>query len=196
MLRERRVDTRDEFRHALDAALYAGLRADIVVLDPIEQTRETPERVGFYGGDDGRGEDRGIDILGIGIWRVGLACQGDASTASGGGSNLPTYADRNTSKKGVARSLMPCTYPLAGCRIAQTYNIRSRDCVVGPSERCGSRQVCRPYPLRRGVHPEWNARSCPWDIYLDLVPYLLVQTVFTFGKREIDQRLVFPALAF
>ena len=56
--------------------------------------------------------------------------------------------------------------------------------------------VRRPYSLRRGVHPQRDARSCPWDVYLDLVPYLLVQTVFPFGKREIDKRLVFPTLAF
>ena len=46
--------------------------------------------------------------------------------------------------------------------------------------------VSWPYPLCRGVHPQRDARSCPWDIYLDLMPYLLVQTVFTFGKRKID----------
>ena len=36
VLGKRRVNTRDEFRHALDAALDAGLRVDIVVLDPVE----------------------------------------------------------------------------------------------------------------------------------------------------------------
>ena len=38
---------------------------------------------------------------------------------------LPTYADKNTTKKGVTRSLMPWTYPLAGCRMAQMYRILS-----------------------------------------------------------------------
>ena len=71
VLRERRVDARDEFRHALDAALNARLRADIVVLDSVEETREAPKRVGFYGGKDGRREDRRIDIFGIRIWRMG-----------------------------------------------------------------------------------------------------------------------------
>jgi hypothetical protein len=42
---------------------------------------------------------------------------------------LPMYAERNTWKKGVTRSLIPWTYPLAGCRIAQTYKIRSKLCV-------------------------------------------------------------------
>jgi hypothetical protein len=74
VLGKRRVDARDEFRHALDTALDARLRADVVVLDPVEETREAPERISFYGGKDGRRENRRIDIFGVCIWRVGLAC--------------------------------------------------------------------------------------------------------------------------
>ena len=47
VLGERSVDTRDELRHALDAALDARLRGDVVVLDPVQQTREAPERIGL-----------------------------------------------------------------------------------------------------------------------------------------------------
>ena len=36
------------------------------------------------------------------------------------------YADKKTWKNGVTRSLIPWTYPLSGCWIAQTYRIRSR----------------------------------------------------------------------
>jgi hypothetical protein len=38
VLGERSIDTRDELRHALDAALDARLRGDVVVLDAVQQT--------------------------------------------------------------------------------------------------------------------------------------------------------------
>jgi hypothetical protein len=40
------------------------------------------------------------------------------------------YGIRKTVKNGVTRSLMPCTYPLAGCRTAQMYRSRSYACVL------------------------------------------------------------------
>ncbi|EDL22625.1 mCG21152, partial [Mus musculus] len=39
---------------------------------------------------------------------------------------LPTYSERKTTKNGVTRSLIPWTYPLAGCRMAQINRIRSK----------------------------------------------------------------------
>ena len=71
MLGERRVNARDKFCHAFDAALDTRLRAGVVVRDPVEQTREAPERVRFYGGQDGRREDRRINIFWICIWEAG-----------------------------------------------------------------------------------------------------------------------------
>ena len=125
VLRERRIDELDELRHALDAALDARLRGDVVILDAVEQTRETPERIGLDCGEDSGREDGGIDFFGIGICgfhliiKTDLPCGLEEAT-------LPRYADRNTSKNGVARSFIPPTFPQAGCRIAQTYSMRSR----------------------------------------------------------------------
>lgn len=68
MLGERRVNARNKFCHAFDAALDTRLRAGVVVRDPVEQTREAPERVCFYCGKDGRWEDRRINIFRICIW--------------------------------------------------------------------------------------------------------------------------------
>lgn len=39
---------------------------------------------------------------------------------------LPTYSERKTTKNGVTRSLIPWTYPLAGCRMAQINRILSK----------------------------------------------------------------------
>ena len=67
VLGERRVDARDKLRHALHAALDARLRGDVVFWNPVEQTREAPERIGLDGGENGGGKDRGVDFFGIGI---------------------------------------------------------------------------------------------------------------------------------
>ena len=40
---------------------------------------------------------------------------------------LPTCSDKNTTKNGTTRSLIPCTYPLAGWRIAQINRILSNN---------------------------------------------------------------------
>ena len=37
------------------------------------------------------------------------------------------FSARNTNRNGVTKSLMPCTYPLAGLRRAQVKSIRSSD---------------------------------------------------------------------
>ena len=67
VLREWGIYARNELRHAFDAALDARLRGDVVVLDPIEQTRETPERIGLDCGEDREREHRRIDLFGISI---------------------------------------------------------------------------------------------------------------------------------
>jgi hypothetical protein len=38
VLRERWINAREEFCHALDATLDAGLHVNVVVLDPVQQT--------------------------------------------------------------------------------------------------------------------------------------------------------------
>ena len=45
---------------------------------------------------------------------------------------LPRHSPINTVSKGVARSLIPCTYPDAGCLVAHTYSNRpSHRCILG-----------------------------------------------------------------
>jgi len=56
--------------------------------------------------------------------------------------------------------------------------------------------VTQPYALCRSVHPQLHARSCPRHVYLNLVPYLLVQTISTLGECEVDKRLVLSTLSF
>lgn len=48
---------------------------------------------------------------------------------------LPTYSERKTTKNGVTRSLIPWTYPLAGCRMAQINRILSK-IQENEKERC------------------------------------------------------------
>jgi hypothetical protein len=67
VLRERCVNACNELRHALDAALDTRLRSDVVVLDPVEQAREAPERIGLDCGEDRGRENRGVDFFGVGI---------------------------------------------------------------------------------------------------------------------------------
>ena len=52
VLGQRCIDACHELRHALDAALDTRLCSDVVVLDPVKQTREAPERIGLDRGED------------------------------------------------------------------------------------------------------------------------------------------------
>ena len=72
VLGERCIDACHELRHALDATLDTRLCGDVVVLDPVEQTREAPERIGLDRGEDRGREDRGIDFFGISIFDFAL----------------------------------------------------------------------------------------------------------------------------
>lgn len=65
-----------------------------------------------------------IDLI---LFSHGFSPCSDDSAALPIGDDLPfaTYSDRKTMKNGVTRSLMPCTYPLAGCLIDQMYRILS-----------------------------------------------------------------------
>jgi hypothetical protein len=72
VLRERGINACNELRHPLDAALDTRLRSDVIVLNPVEQTRKAPERIGLDCGEDMRREDRGVDFLGVSICRVCL----------------------------------------------------------------------------------------------------------------------------
>lgn len=67
VFRKRCIDACDEFRHAFNAALDTRLCSDVVVLDTVEQTRKTPERIGLDCVEDSGREDRGIDFFGISI---------------------------------------------------------------------------------------------------------------------------------
>ena len=67
VLGERRINACHELRHALDAALDTRLCSDVVVLDPVQQTREAPKRIGLDCDEYRGGEDRGVDFFGISI---------------------------------------------------------------------------------------------------------------------------------
>jgi len=43
------IDPGYKFGYSLDATMNPGLAVDIVVLDSVEEPRQTPERVGFHG---------------------------------------------------------------------------------------------------------------------------------------------------
>ena len=43
------IDPGYKFGYPLDATMNPGLAVDVVVLDSVEEPRQTPERVGFYG---------------------------------------------------------------------------------------------------------------------------------------------------
>ena len=70
---------------------------------------------------------------------------------------------------------MPCTYPLAGCRIAQTYNILSRLFMRDQMQQMRGGME-RTYALRASLHPQWHTGSRPRNVDLNLVPYLLIET--------------------
>jgi hypothetical protein len=74
VFRKRCINACDEFRHALNAALDTRLCGDVVVLDTVEQTRKTPERIGLDCVEDSGREDRGIDFFGISIWDFSRHC--------------------------------------------------------------------------------------------------------------------------
>jgi hypothetical protein len=57
-------------------------------------------------------------------------------------------------------------------------------------------KMTRPYALRRSLHPQLHPRSRPRHVYLNLVPYLLIQAIFSLGESEIDERLVLSTLPF
>lgn len=58
------IDTRDQFSHSPYAPLYSRLCEDVVVLDAVEEARETPKRVCFDCGEDVCGKEVGVE----GFW--------------------------------------------------------------------------------------------------------------------------------
>lgn len=51
------------------------------------------------------------------------------------------------------------------------------------------------YALRGRLHPKRHARSRPWNVYLNLVPDLLVNALAVSSEGELNQREVLPSFA-
>jgi len=58
----------DQLSHPLDKPLYPRLMRDVIILNPIEKFRETPEGIGFYSGEDGGWEMGHVEEFGIGVY--------------------------------------------------------------------------------------------------------------------------------
>lgn len=54
------IDTSHKLLHSLHTAVDSRLCRDVVVLDPVEQSRQAPERVGFDGINDRLGKKRRV----------------------------------------------------------------------------------------------------------------------------------------
>jgi hypothetical protein len=61
------VNALDELTHPFDQSLNAWLLGYVVVLNPVQQLGETPERVGLDGGENRGGEMPHVEHLGIGV---------------------------------------------------------------------------------------------------------------------------------
>lgn len=54
--------------------MYPRLRAYIIILNPIQQLGETPERVGLDRGEDGGGEVGGVEEFGVAVCASEVKC--------------------------------------------------------------------------------------------------------------------------
>lgn len=79
--------------------------------------------------------------------------------------------------------------------MAQTYRMRSRLYGTKHISTLTQRHERRTYPLSRCLHPQADARSRPRYVNLDLVPYLLVQTIPPACEGGLHERSIFTSLS-
>lgn len=61
------IDTCDQFSHPPYAPLYSGLCKDVIILDSVEEARETPKRVCFDRGEGIGGKEVRVEVFWFGI---------------------------------------------------------------------------------------------------------------------------------
>jgi hypothetical protein len=146
------IDPSNKFGHPPHTSLDTRLSRNIVVLYPVQQTRQTPERICLDGVQHVSRQVRRIVHFRVRVWNNASKMRHGMKRSK---KRVPMYADKNTWKNGVTRSFIPWTYPLAGCRMAQTYKIRSRLCAYEyRTIRFNVRlSTVETYSLRAPVHP-------------------------------------------
>jgi hypothetical protein len=142
--------------------LNARLRKDVIVLNPVEQFREAPERVGLERFEHFGREDRYVKRLGVGIYE---SAQGSALEQKGDEAKKEE-ANRDSTDVTRQEDLKERRHEVIDPLHVPTRGVSYRPYVQHALET----------PLGRFRLPERHARPRPRHVDTDLVPQGAVET--------------------